>query len=57
MIHISDWRALGVYLALRELGIRVPKEVKIVGYDKVSIASRTILNITSIQKDIHLDSL
>ena len=46
-----------MYLALRELGIRVPKEVKIVGYDKVSIASRTILNITSIQKDIHLDSL
>lgn len=29
----------------------------VLGYDKVSIASRTILNITSIQKDIHLDSL
>ncbi|MBQ9347719.1 MAG: LacI family DNA-binding transcriptional regulator [Oscillibacter sp.] len=50
---ISDWRALGAYLALTELGIRVPEEVKIIGYDGVSVASRTILNITSIQQNIH----
>lgn len=49
---ISDWRALGAYLALAELGIRVPEEVRIIGYDGVSVASRTILNITSIQQDI-----
>ena len=49
---ISDWRALGAYLALAELGIRVPEEVRIIGYDGVSVASRTILNITSIQQNI-----
>lgn len=51
---ISDWRALGSYLVLNELGIKVPDEVRIVGYDGVSAASRTILNITSVQQDISL---
>lgn len=49
---ISDWCALGAYLALRELRIRVPEDVKIIGYDGVSVATRTILNITSIQQNI-----
>lgn len=49
---ISDWRALGSYLALADLGIRVPEEVRIIGYDGVSVANRTVLNITSIQQDI-----
>lgn len=49
---ISDWRALGSYLALTDLGIRVPEEVRIIGYDGVSVANRAILNITSIQQDI-----
>lgn len=49
---ISDWRALGSYLALTDLGIRVPEEIRIIGYDGVSVANRTILNITSIQQDI-----
>lgn len=49
---ISDWRALGSYLALAELGIRVPEDVRIIGYDGVSVANRTVLNITAIQQDI-----
>lgn len=49
---ISDWRALGAYLALAEMGIKVPEEVRIIGYDGVSPTSRTIMNITSIQQDI-----
>ena len=49
---ISDWRALGVYLALTEMGIRVPEDVKLIGFDGVSVASRTILNITSVQQNI-----
>lgn len=51
---VSDWRALGTYLALTEQGIKVPEEVKIIGYDGVSIASRTVLNITSVQQNIEL---
>lgn len=49
---ISDWRALGSYLALSELGIRVPEDVRIIGYDGVSVANRTVLNITAIRQDI-----
>lgn len=51
---VSDWRALGTYLALAEQGIRVPEDVKIIGYDGVSVASRTVLNITSVQQNIEL---
>ena len=51
---ISDWRALGAYLALTELGVRVPEDVKVIGYDGVSVASRTVLNITSVQQNIDL---
>lgn len=49
---ISDWRALGAYLSLTEMGIRVPEDVRIIGYDGVSTATQSILNITSIQQDI-----
>ena len=51
---ISDWRALGAYLSLTEMGIRVPEDVRIIGYDGVSVATRLILNITSIQQDTRL---
>ena len=51
---ISDWRALGAYLSLTEMGIRVPEDVKIIGYDGVSVATRLILNITSIQQDTQM---
>ncbi len=49
---ISDWRALGAYLTLTELGLRVPEDVKLIGYDGVSVASRSALNITSVQQNI-----
>ena len=49
---ISDWRALGVYLALNELDIKIPEEVRIIGFDGVSAATRTVLIITSIRQDI-----
>ena len=52
MFAISDWRALGAYLALSELGIKVPEEVRIVGFDGISVASRVLLNITSIQQNV-----
>ena len=49
---ISDWRALGAYLTLTELGLRVPEDVKLIGYVGVSAASRSALNITSVQQNI-----
>jgi DNA-binding LacI/PurR family transcriptional regulator len=49
---ISDWRALGAYLAINELGLRIPEDVKLIGYDGVSAVSRSALHITSVQQDI-----
>ena len=49
---VSDWRALGVYLAVSELGIKIPEEIRIIGYDGVSVATQILLNITSIRQDI-----
>lgn len=49
---ISDWRALGAYLALEELGLRIPEDVKLIGFDGVSAVSRSALHITSVQQDI-----
>ena len=54
MFAIRDWRALGAYLALTEAGVRVPEDVKIIGYDGVSVASRTTLTITSVQQNVAL---
>ncbi len=48
---ISDWRALGAYLALSELGIKVPEQVHIIGFDGISTAIQTLLNITCIRQD------
>lgn len=49
---VSDWRALGVYLAVSELGIKIPEEMRIIGYDGVSVATRTLLSISSIRQDV-----
>jgi DNA-binding LacI/PurR family transcriptional regulator len=51
---VSDWRALGAYLALTEAGIKVPNQVRIIGYDGVSVAGRTVLNIAAVQQIIRL---
>lgn len=47
----SDWRALDACVVLSELGIRVPEDVRIIGYDGVSAACRAALNITCVQQD------
>lgn len=51
---ISDWRALGAYAGVEETGKKVPDDIRIVGYDGVSLACRSVLNITSIQQNVEL---
>ncbi|MBU8879249.1 LacI family transcriptional regulator [Bacillus sp. FJAT-29790] len=48
----TDWLAFGAFLALNENRIEVPNDVKIVGYDNISIAKYT--SLTSINQNKEL---
>jgi len=47
----TDWLAVGALMALREHGIRVPEEVKLVGYDNISLTLFTSPPITTIHQN------
>lgn len=51
---ISDWRALGVYAAVEGMNKKVPDDIRIVGFDGISLACRSVLRITSIQQNTRL---
>jgi len=47
----TDWLAVGALTALKEHGIRVPAEVKLVGYDNISLTQYTSPPITTIHQN------
>jgi len=47
----TDWLAMGALAALHERGVHVPKQVKVVGFDDVSIATFSSKPITTIRQD------
>ena len=47
----TDWMALGALRALRNAHRRVPEEVRVVGFDDISVASYSALPITTIRQD------
>ena len=47
----TDWMALGALRALRNAHRRVPEEVRVVGFDDISVASYRALPITTIRQD------
>lgn len=53
----SDWRAYGALVALNNLGVRVPEDVKIVGYDGIRVSRYCETPITTIQQNTELLSL
>jgi DNA-binding LacI/PurR family transcriptional regulator len=48
----NDWRAYGAILALRELDIRIPEDVCVIGYDGLYIAQNFDIPITTVAQDI-----
>ena len=48
----SDLKALGVYAAARELGIRIPEELSVVGYDDLSLARWAGPPLTTIRQPL-----
>lgn len=50
VICLSDQLALGVLAAARELGVRVPEDVSVVGFDDVPEAARTTPPLTTVRQ-------
>ena len=50
----NDWRALGAVIAVQNSGIKMPDQIRIIGFDGISIAANSILRITSIQQNTAL---
>lgn len=50
----SDWMALGCYNALTEHGYSIPEEVKLVGYDDISITQFYTVPITTVHQQIDI---
>ncbi len=48
----SDWLALGCYKALIEHGKRIPGDVKLAGYDDISITAFNAIPITTVHQNI-----
>lgn len=48
----SDWRAYGALVALQNIGIRVPDQVRIVGYDAIRLSRCCDPSITSIRQNV-----
>ena len=49
----SDWRAYGALTALVEAGVKVPEDVKVIGFDGSTIATLNPMPITSIMLNPH----
>lgn len=48
----NDWRALGVIIGLKEKGINVPEQIKVIGFDDIAISKYSYPTITTIRQDI-----
>lgn len=48
----NDWRAYGALVALQENNIKVPEEVKLIGFDDIFIASTSHPSLSTIKQNI-----
>ena len=54
---INDWRSLGALMGVQNAGLRVPEDIRIIGFDGISIVCNMTANITSIQQNTELLAL
>ena len=48
----SDQQAIGVIRAARDMGIRVPEDVSVVGYDDITLASLIVPRLTTVRQPV-----
>ncbi len=49
----ADFAALGVLRAAYELGLRIPEDLSLVGYDNTTLAASAPINLTSVDQAAH----
>ena len=49
----SDMQALGVYQAARELGLEIPRDLSVVGYDDLPVAQWVSPTLTTVHQPLH----
>lgn len=52
IVATTDTLAVGAYLALREYGIKVPEQVKLIGFDDCMLAEACGVGLTSVKQDV-----
>jgi LacI family transcriptional regulator len=50
---VTDMAAVGAYTTARRLGLRIPEDLAIVGYNDIPLASRLIPGLTTVHVPIH----
>ena len=48
----SDWMALGVMAAIREKGLRIPKDISVIGFDNTVLSSQISPMLTTIHQPL-----
>lgn len=48
----TDWMALGAIDGIKEANLRVPEDIKVVGFDNVSISQFSSIPITTVNQDV-----
>ena len=51
---VNDWRSLGALVGVQSCGLTVPNDIRIVGFDGISMVCNMIMNITSVQQNTQL---
>lgn len=46
----NDLMAIGIMSRCREIGVRIPEDISLIGYDDIPMAGTSILNITTVQQ-------
>jgi len=49
----DDYIALGSMRALGEMEVKIPEDVAVVGYDDIELSSHPLIQLTSVNQDVH----
>ncbi len=50
----NDGRALGAYVGVQMMGLSIPDDIRIIGFDGISAAVTNVLNISCVQQNVSL---
>jgi LacI family transcriptional regulator len=54
LVVTADVMAAGIMSGLHQLGVRIPEDISVIGFDDISLCSMITPNLTTIHQDIQL---